>query len=296
MSRKYAAIAGGDQLGARGMAGVTRWTAFGSLRSAGDARSARGAGSAGRAGSAPRVPRGPAGPAGAGARSQAGAGVRVGREVVALGNLRVPESLVGRVFLLACDSERGRLVARAKVGKVLRAAALVDLVLAGNLVDDNGKARVTAAPAPGDPVLAAVLEDMRAAGPRRWKHWVERRPGATVRRVRDELDRARLIKVEPHRILGIVPADRITVRHPLMRRQLLQAAHDTLRASRLVSRVDLRDASIVVLAATADLRTIVTKDQRIRHKDRLAQLAVRIGPVVPALKKSIQQAQYSAAG
>jgi len=200
------------------------------------------------------------------------------------------------MFLLACDSERQRLVARGKVGKVMRAAALVDLVLGGNLVDDGGRARVTNAPVPTDPVLTGLLEEMRAAGPRRWRYWVERRPGATVRRVRDELDRARLIKVEPHRILGIFPADRITIRHPLMRRQLLQAAHDTLRASRLVSRVDLRDASIVVLASTADLRTIVTKEQRIRHKDRLAQLAVRVGPVVPALKKALQQTQYSAGG
>ncbi|RZU19234.1 Golgi phosphoprotein 3 GPP34 [Kribbella rubisoli] len=291
MSRKHATIAGGEQPGlrpgARGMAGVTRWTAFGGLRSA---DGARGAGSVGAA----RGPRGPAGPAGAGIGSRAAA--RSTRKVVALGNLQVPDSLAGRLFLLSCDPQRQRLVGRAKVGKVLRAAVLVDLQLAGNLVDDGGRARVTTVPAPTDPVLAGVLEEVRAAGPRRWRHWIERRPGATVRRVRDELDRARLIKVEPHRILGIIPADRITVRHPLMRRQLLQAAHDTLRASRLVSRVDLRDASIVVLASTADLRTIVTKEQRIRHKDRLAQLAVRVGPVVPALKKAIQQAQSSAGG
>jgi hypothetical protein len=216
--------------------------------------------------------------------------------VVALGNLQVPESLAARVFLLACDPERQRLTARSKLGKVVRAATLVDLQLSGNLVDEDGRARVTTAMAPTDPVLAAVLEEVRAANPRRWRYWIDRRPGTTVRRVRDELDRARLIKVEPHRILGIFPADRITIRHPLMRRQLLQAAHDTLRASRLVSRVGLRDASVVVLASTADLRGIVTKDQRIRHKDRLAQLAVRIGPVVPALKKSLQQAQYSAGG
>lgn len=238
-----------------------------------------------------RVPRGPAGPAGAGRDDS-----RRARKVVALGNLQVPDSLPARMFLLCCDPQRQQLTARSKVGKVVRAAALVDLQLSGNLVDDGGRARVTTAPAPADPVLAAVLEELRAVGPRRWRHWIDRRSRGTVRRVRDELDRARLIKVEPHRILGIFPADRITIRHPLMRRQLLQAAHDTLRASRLVSRVDLRDASVVVLASTADLRTVVSKDQRIRHKDRLAQLAVRVGPVVPALKRALQQAQYSAGG
>ncbi|HEY3555839.1 MAG TPA: GPP34 family phosphoprotein [Kribbella sp.] len=213
-----------------------------------------------------------------------------------MGNARVPDSLAARVLLLAYDPERGRLTARSKLGKVLRAAALIDLQLTGNLVDDNGRARATTNPPPTDPVIAGVLEELRAVGPRRWRHWIDRRGGATVRQVRDELARAHLIKVEPHRVLGIFPADRITLRHPLVRRQLLQSARDVLRPSRLVSRVDLRDASIVVLASTADLRTILGKDQRARHKDRLAQLAVRVGPVVPALKKSLQQAQYSAGG
>lgn len=216
------------------------------------------------------------------------------RKTVALGNATTPDSLAARLFLLAYDPEKGRLTARSKLGKVLRAAVLVDLQLNGNLDDDNGRARVTPGAAPTDPVVALVLEELRAVGPRRWRHWIDRRGGATVRRVRDELARDHLIKVEPHRVLGVVPADRITLRQPLARRHVLQGARDTLRPSRLVSRVDLRDASVVVLAATADLRTVVTKEQRTRHKDRLAQLAVRVGPVVPALKKSLQQ--YSAAG
>ncbi|HWD78377.1 MAG TPA: GPP34 family phosphoprotein, partial [Kribbella sp.] len=158
--------------------------------------------------------------------------------------------MAARLFLLAYDPERSRLTARSKLGKVLRAAILVDLQLDGNVVDDGGRVRVAAGIVPGDPVVAEVLEELRAVGPRRWRHWIDRRGGVTVRRVRDELAREHLIKVEPHRVLGIFPADRITLRHPLVRRQVLQSARDTLRPSRLVSRVDLRDASVVVLAAT----------------------------------------------
>ena len=233
------------------------------------------------------------------------------RKTVALGNAAVPNSLAARVFLLAYDPERGRLTARSKLGKVLRAAVLIDLQLNGNIEDDNGRARVTtpgprstgsgsagsgSVPPPVDPVVAAVLEELRAVGPRRWRHWIDRRAGVTVRQVRDELARAHLIKVEPRRVLGIFPAARITLRQPLVRRHILQSARDTLRPSRLVTRVDLRDAAVVVLASTADLRTVVTKEQQARHKDRLAQLAVRVGPVVPALKKSLQQSRYSAGG
>jgi len=233
------------------------------------------------------------------------------RKTVALGNAAAPDSLAARIFLLAYDPERGRLTARSKLGKLLRAAILVDLQLNAYIDDDAGRARVTtpgsrptgsrsagsaSVSVPVDPVVAAVLEELRAVGPRRWRHWIDRRGGVTVRQVRDELARAHLIRVEPYRVLGIFPTARITLRHPLVRRHILQSARDTLRPSRLVSRVDLRDAAIVVLASTADLRTVVTKEQRIRHKDRLAQLAVRVGPVVPALKKSLQQSQASAGG
>jgi len=243
------------------------------------------------------------------------------RKTVALGNATAPDSLAARVFLLAYDPERGRLTARSKLGKLLRAAVLVDLQLNGQIDDEDGRARVKtpgshstgsrstgsrsaglrptesgSASAAVDPVVAAVLEELRAVGPRRWRHWIDRRGGVTVRQVRDELARAHLIKVEPYRVLGIFSAARITLRHPLVRRHILQSARDTLRPSRLVSRVDLRDAAVVVLASTADLRTVVTKEQRVRHKDRLAQLAVRVGPVVPALKKSLQQSQASAGG
>ena len=217
---------------------------------------------------------------------------RTAGRAVARGNQQVLDSLAARVFVLAYDPEKGRLTARSKLGKVLRAAVLADLQLRGNVADDNGRARVTTGSAPADPVVAAMLEELRAVGPRRWRHWIDRRGRATVRQVRDELVRAGLIKVEPRRIL----ADRITLRQPLVRRHVLQSARDTLRPSRLVSRVDLRDASVVVLASTADLRTVLTKDQRTRHKDRLAQLGVRVGPVVPALKKSLQQSQYSTGG
>ncbi|MGW1344892.1 GOLPH3/VPS74 family protein [Kribbella sp. NPDC002412] len=219
------------------------------------------------------------------------------RQVAALGRVKAPDALAARLFLLAYDPSTGRLAGRwTRLGRILRAAALADLQLRGNLADDNGRARLTKVADPVDPVLAGVLNDIRRIGPRKWRTWIDRRHGRIVRDVRDELERARLIKVEHYRVLGLFPADRITLRHPLVRRQLLRNATDALRPARLVTRVDLRDAAVVTLAATGDLRTVLTKDQRKRHKDRLAQLAVRVGPVVPALKKALQQSNSQAGG
>ncbi|TWD79190.1 Golgi phosphoprotein 3 GPP34 [Kribbella amoyensis] len=213
---------------------------------------------------------------------------------VALGKRTAPASVPARLYLLACDPTTGRLAGGSRLGLVLRAAALVDLQFSGHLVDDNGRVAVKTGPTPADPVLAGVLEGIGASGPRKWGYWVGRRPRAMVRDVRDELVRSQVIRVEPYRRYGVVPAERITVRQPLLRRQLLQAATDTLRPARLVTRVDLADAALAVLAATGDLRPILSKDQRTRHKDRLAQLAVRVGPVVPALRKAIQHQSAAA--
>ncbi|MFC9689925.1 GPP34 family phosphoprotein [Kribbella sp. NPDC056951] len=206
-----------------------------------------------------------------------------------------PESLAARTFLLAYDPAKGRLTGRSTLGKVLRAAALIDLQLRGNLADDNGRAIPTRAAAPNDEILAGLLTEIRSSNPRKWRTWIDRRNVAMIRDIRDELAHAQLIKVEPYRFLGLIPTNRITLRQPLVRRQLLQRTTDVLRPARLVSRIDLRDAALAVLASTADLRVVIPKDVRNRHKDRLAQLTIRVGPVPPALKKSIQ-ASHSSSG
>ncbi|HET6297874.1 MAG TPA: GPP34 family phosphoprotein [Kribbella sp.] len=210
---------------------------------------------------------------------------------------KLPDALPARLFLLAYDPATGRLASRSRLGQMLRAAALIDLQLSGHLGDDDDRAQVKVQRGrPHDPIAASMLDDISASSPRKWRYWIDRHHRGILREVRDELERARLIKVEPHRRFGLFPAERITLRQPLVRRQLLQAATDTLRPARLVTRIDLRDAALVVLAATGDLRTVVSKDQRDRHKDRLAQLAVRVGPVVPALRKSVQASAAAAAG
>jgi hypothetical protein len=249
---------------------------------------------------------------------------QLARKPVAASKGMPPESLPARLFLLAYDPAKGRMTSATKLGPMLRAAALIDLQLNGYLAAGGDRALVqsrhpvstgravrTAPPVrtaiagsrpllphaavPADPVVAQLFADIRAKSPRKWGHWIARRHGPIIREVRDELERAHLIRVESYRVLGLFPVHRITLRRPLVRRKLLQAATDTLRPARLVTRVDLRDAALVVLAATGDLRPVVSKEQRKRHKDRLAQLAVRVGPVVPALRKALQSQNASAA-
>ncbi|MFD0662289.1 GPP34 family phosphoprotein [Thermocatellispora tengchongensis] len=53
------------------------------------------------------------------------------------------ESLARSAFLLAFDLRKGKLTQRGGLGYLLRAATLAELLLAGNLEDDSGKARVS---------------------------------------------------------------------------------------------------------------------------------------------------------
>jgi Golgi phosphoprotein 3 (GPP34) len=80
--------------------------------------------------------------------------------------MELPESLPARLYLLAYDRRRQRLTARTQLGYVLRAAALADLELRGNLTDQDGKARVAGDRVVADPVLDAVLQEIAGSRPR----------------------------------------------------------------------------------------------------------------------------------
>ena len=151
------------------------------------------------------------------------------------------------------------------------------------------------AAAPSDPVLAGVLEDIRAVGPRKWRHWIDRRPRAIIREVRDDLERAHLIRVEPHRILGLIPADRITLRHPL------RTAPDP--AERDATPCDRPAWSPGWTCATPRSSSSRPRRTSAPSSPRSSAPGTRTGwrssasasvPIVPALKRSLQQSQYSA--
>jgi hypothetical protein len=215
------------------------------------------------------------------------------QQVVAADKSTYP-ALPERLYLLAFDPTTAKLTNKSRLGLMLRAAALIDLQLDGRLADQDGRV-VASSGATSSPLAAHVLVQVETGGRKRWKYWVERKARQAVPMVRDELERRHLIKVERYRRFGFFPAERITLRQPLVRRQLLQAATDTLRPARLVSRVDPRDAALVVLASTGELKHVLSKAQRKQHKERLGQLSVLAGPPVQALRKAIQ-AQSAAAG
>ena len=209
--------------------------------------------------------------------------------------MELPESLPARLYLLAYDKRRQRLTARTQLGYVLRAAALADLELRGDLADEDGKVRVVADRRVDDPVLDAVLQEIAGSRPRTWGHWVRAGQRATKRAVRDQLDAGRWIRVEPRRVLGLFPAATVTLRDPRALSRLTLTAARTLHGGRPAERLDRRDATLVALAAAGEL-PLLSRRQRREQRRRIIRLTERSGSAAPALHKVVQLVKGSAAG
>jgi hypothetical protein len=91
----------------------------------------------------------------------------------------IPESLPGRVYLLAYDPTRRRLTSRGELGVVVRAAVLTELFLGGRLSVVKGSASVEGMP------TGTVLTEIERSRPRTWSYWVNRGDRAAARAVRD---------------------------------------------------------------------------------------------------------------
>jgi hypothetical protein len=205
----------------------------------------------------------------------------------------LPESLPARVYLLAYDAHRGRMTASMQLGYMLRAAALSDLLLAGALTDDSGKAGVRSGPAVADPVVASVHQQIAASRPRSWRYWVNKGNGPMKRVVRDQLASEGWIRVEPRRILGIFPGAKVTVPDTLVVERLTGVVSAALRDP--IGQVDPRDGALVALAAAGELNIVLPRRRRREHKERIERLGEYTGPVAKALRKVLQQT-YAAAG
>jgi hypothetical protein len=210
--------------------------------------------------------------------------------------VELPESLPQRLYLLAYDTRRRRLRGGTQLGYVLRAAALTDLLLRGQLADERGKAVAgRAADAVDDPVLGAVLAQVAASRPRSWSHWVRSGQRQVRLAVREQLESGGWIRVEPRRVLGVFPASRVTVRDTRVLKELAAAVSRALGAGLPAARVDPADAALVALAAAGELPPAISRRQRREHRQRIARLSERAGPAVPALRRVIQQLRASAA-
>jgi hypothetical protein len=206
-----------------------------------------------------------------------------------------PESLPGRLYLLAYDTGGQRMTARSELGFLMRAGALTDLLLTGHLTNEGGKARAEAPTPLADPLLDAVLRQIAESRPRSWQRWVNKDTRQADRAVRDQLAAGGWIRLEQRRVLGLFPSTKVTVRDTRVVKRLASTVSSTLRGGQPISRLDPRDAALVALAAAGELKVVLPRALRRANKRRIEELGEIAAPVPRALTKAIQSARAAAA-
>ncbi|MFC4122637.1 GPP34 family phosphoprotein [Nonomuraea zeae] len=204
------------------------------------------------------------------------------------------ESLPASAFLLAFDPRKERLTNCRDLGRLMRAAALAELLLSGNLADESGKARAVTPPADPGPLQAAVWEQITTSKPRTWRRWVDWDRTQAYRLIRDELATARLVQIEHHRFL-MFRYERVKPRRGYLSRRLAERVGRAIRGGQPVNRVDEDVRALAALAAAVRLKTVMSGRERHAHKGRLDELAGPVRPVTTALRKSVDAANAAAA-
>ena len=203
--------------------------------------------------------------------------------------MAVPDSLPQRIFLLAYNPDKGRVRVGTNLGAMLRAAALADLYLNGHVTDERGRATIDVRHPCHDPVLEALLEEIAGSKPRRWQSWVGRRQRDAVRAVRQQLGDGGWVRLEPHRVLGLFPTTKVTIRDPRVRKELLGRVNGALKKP--IGRVDPADAALVAIVAAGALSLVLDGKTTRANKRRIQELTELSGPIGPALRKSLEEAE-----
>ncbi|GAB3377054.1 GPP34 family phosphoprotein [Amycolatopsis echigonensis] len=190
------------------------------------------------------------------------------------------DSLPARAYFLACDPDGGPVSRRPRAALLVRAAAVTDLVLRGNLRDERGHAEPTGAAPTGDLLLDDLLADLRAHRPASWRALLRRGKNDTLQSLETQLSAAGLLEEGSSSILHrkvLEPSDPARVRDAHARLDHALTAP--------LSEVDASDAALAALAGASGAG--MSRSDARRHSGRLKELEQLAGPVVPALRKAV---------
>lgn len=177
-------------------------------------------------------------------------------------------TLMDEVLLLTLDDEKGSEGIEGTLRYGLAGAALMELVAAGCLSEEDGKLVPDAEGDPGDPVLADVLAKVRdSRKPRKAKAWVERLPNLKDRVAEGLVERG-VLEEDRGRLLGVIPRTRYPQADPEPERELRARLQAVLLEG---SEASERDAMLVALLGPLDLVKRVVPKERRKDAERRAK-------------------------
>lgn len=169
-------------------------------------------------------------------------------------------ALADELFLLGYDGASGKpLVATSYLDLGLGGALLLDLVLREQVMLDGDRVRAAASAGDvaddvagtGDALLDAALDKIRdEANPRKPEHWVRRLSKGTRDAVQRRLVDAGVLRLEEHKVLGLIPLRRMPEVDGRIEAELMGRLREVVLSG---AAPDDRTAAIVSLALACGL-------------------------------------------
>lgn len=220
----------------------------------------------------------------------------------------MPDSLAGKLYLLAYDFERERLAHNQYFGYLLRAGVLAELLLDGAVRDENGKVLAVANSAKSNApmiaetvsvrtVIAKTLRQIVESPGKSWRYWLRKDAKNTRREIVDRLVKQGVIRLHRNKVLGVLPTTKVTVTDAARAevKRLGQHTKQVLR-SQPVSTVQPFDAAVIALAAAGELTNVVNRAQRRDHRVRIEKFAELVSPIPDALRRLIRNERAAMSG
>jgi hypothetical protein len=204
--------------------------------------------------------------------------------------LELPQALHTQLFLLSYDRFRGRLDGndRWRFGMALRTAMLTDLYLNGHLSDDKDRPRPVDVALPCNPLLRALLDEIRDDEPEDWMHAVARNQRKASGIVRSEVEADGWLRVQPRRVLGIIGCTRLGLSDEDLVRALASKVVTALRDGIACRPADTRLLAVGLIGALGQLPTVFCFEEASRHSSELADLVDRAVPPIVGMRQVIE--------
>ncbi|QVQ53785.1 GPP34 family phosphoprotein [Spiractinospora alimapuensis] len=201
-------------------------------------------------------------------------------------------TLPQRLYLLSYDLDRKRFdsVSTGYRGQLLSAAALAELTVGGWLHGPDGSAVRTPSPPPVDPFLAAILSDIPPDRPRHMITALYLRMAEAEKLVQGELLARGAVTVTRGRALGLFPTRTVTLNHPERVAALREETREVLLGGRDAATAPFEDIAMIVIAAEADVWSLVGPKERSRYRATLTLLQRRFDEAAPELRNAIRTA------
>ncbi|KIF73424.1 hypothetical protein QR77_04545 [Streptomyces sp. 150FB] len=208
----------------------------------------------------------------------------------------MPHTLPQRMYLLSYTVEKEKFETNNLQfrGQKLRAAALVELILAGLISIAPAKREKvvrSASPSPSDSFLAEVWHETTPEKPTSWLDLVHLRAHTAESAVREQLVTLGDITLDEksRKKLSLLSQHQVTVMHPEHVLALREKSRETVTLGLDPATIPFEDVAMTVLATESDVgHHIFSRSEARTHKKTIKAYGEHFDAIVPGLRKAVQ--------